>query len=232
VAPEQLTDNLYRLLLGQFQAYLWRDADRVTLIDAGGADSGTAIAAALDDLGLAPPDVERVVLTHFHDDHTGAAGEVRDWGDVQVVAHEADAPIISGAVAGPEPNFTDAERAIHERIAAGLPPAPPVPVDRTVNDGDVLDFGGGAHVLAAPGHTDGSIALHLPEHGVLFTGDAVAEHAGRVILGVFNLDSGRAARSMRRLAALDVEVAVFGHGEPLVRDAGARLRQAARSLPR
>jgi glyoxylase-like metal-dependent hydrolase (beta-lactamase superfamily II) len=64
-------------------------------------------------------------------------------------------------------------------VSAGLVPAPPCPVDREVRDGEVLAFGGGAHVVHTPGHTDGSIALHLPGPRVLFTGDTVAEHAAR-----------------------------------------------------
>jgi glyoxylase-like metal-dependent hydrolase (beta-lactamase superfamily II) len=227
---EQLTDSLYRLLLGRFQAYLWRDADGVTLVDTGAVDSGADIAAALDELGLEPPDIDRVVLTHFHDDHVGAAAEVRQWGDIEIVAHAADAPIIRGEVVGPMPNFAEDELALHEHVVAGLPPAPPVEVDVEVTDGDVLDFGGGAHVVAAPGHTDGSIALHLPRHGVLFTGDAVAEHLGRVLPGVFNLDRAQTARSVRRLADLDAQVAAVGHGQPVLRQAQSRLREAAASL--
>jgi hypothetical protein len=42
VGGEQLTDNLHRLLLGPFQAYLWRDDDGVMLIDTGAADTGGA----------------------------------------------------------------------------------------------------------------------------------------------------------------------------------------------
>lgn len=232
MGAQQLTDNLYRVLADPFQAYLWCDEGGVTLIDTGAADAGAAIAAALDGLGLAPPDINRVVLTHFHDDHAGAAAEIREWGEVEIVAHAADTPVISGDAIGPGPDLTDAERAIHQRVVAGLPPAPPVPVDRTVADGDVLDFAGGAHVLATPGHTDGSIALYLPEHGVLFTGDTVAEHSGKVLLGVFNLDTEQTARSMRRLAQLDFEIAAFGHGEPVMRGAGARLREAVESLDR
>src|SRR5437899_5737731 len=106
---EHLSGGLYRLLLGPFQAYLWRDQDAVTLIDTGAAYAGAQVAAALDEIGLAPPDVNRVVLTHFHDDHTGAAAEIREWGQIEIVAHEADAPIISGAVPGPAPNLTDEE---------------------------------------------------------------------------------------------------------------------------
>jgi glyoxylase-like metal-dependent hydrolase (beta-lactamase superfamily II) len=226
VGVEQLTGNLYRVLHGRFQAYLWHDDDGVTLVDTGPADSGAEIAVALDEIGLAPTDVRRVVLTHFHDDHVGAAAEIREWGDVEVVAHAADAPIIRGEIPGRPPNLTDNERAIYAQVAADLPPAPPVKVDCEVADGDVLDVGGGAHVIAVPGHTDGSIALHLPAHRLLLTGDAVAEYLGRIVLGVFNLDAQRAVESMRRLAELDVDIACFGHGEPALNGAGERLRQS------
>jgi glyoxylase-like metal-dependent hydrolase (beta-lactamase superfamily II) len=51
--------------------------------------------------------------------------------------------------------------------------APPV-----LADGDEIDLGGGvsAVAVAAPGHTPGSVAFHLPGPRVLFTGDTVARH--------------------------------------------------------
>ena len=86
------------------------------------------------------------------------------------------------------PVFEDWELPIWERVTVGLPDvAPPVNVDRELHDGDVLDFGGGAHVLEIPGHTEGSIAIHLPSLGVLFTGDTIA-NVGSVMLGTFNQD--------------------------------------------
>jgi glyoxylase-like metal-dependent hydrolase (beta-lactamase superfamily II) len=50
--------------------------------------------------------------------------------------------------------------------------------------------------------------------------------------GVFNVDRAQAAASFRRLAALDVAVVCFGHGEPLTQDAAAALRNAAQTQPR
>jgi glyoxylase-like metal-dependent hydrolase (beta-lactamase superfamily II) len=141
-----------------------------------------------------------------------------------------DAAVIRGDADMPPPVFEDWEIPIHERVSVGLPStAPPVPVDRELNDGDVLDFGGGAHVLAVPGHTEGSIAVHLPEYGVLFTGDTIA-NVGSVILGTFNRDRTRTVASFHRLAALDVETACFGHGEPIAAGAGDRIRDAAATL--
>src|ERR671916_1434572 len=61
---------------------------------------------ALADLDLEPTDVDRLVLTHFHDDHTGGAAEVAGWGGVDVLAPADDAPIIPGEQSGPPPNYS------------------------------------------------------------------------------------------------------------------------------
>ena len=211
-----LPGSLTRVPIPVGQCWLWRDGDEVTLVDTGPAGSEDLIAAALADIGLTRDAVVRIVLTHFHDDHAGSAAAVRAWAGAEVVAHVAEAPVVRGDVAGPFPaELLPVERDLLAQVTAGMPPAPPCPVDREVADGDVLAFGRGAHVLHRPGHTDGSIALHLPGPRVLFTGDTVAEHGGAAILGPFNLDRRRAAASFRRLVALDVDLALPGHGEPI-----------------
>ncbi|WP_329342925.1 MBL fold metallo-hydrolase [Streptomyces sp. NBC_00663] len=200
-------------------AYLWRDGDELTLIDTGTADCAARIEGVLDG------ELRRIVLTHWHEDHTGSAAALAARHGAEVLAHRSDAPVIQGEVAGPPPVLEAFEVPIRASLPP-LPPAPPCRVDREVEDGDVLEFGGGAVVVAVPGHTDGSIALHLPGPGVLFTGDAVA-NVGRTMLGVFNTDRVRAVASLRRLAELDVDTAVFGHGDPIVHGAATALRGAA-----
>lgn len=210
-----LPQALTRVAIPVGQCWLWRDGDEVTLVDSGPAGSGGLIAAALAGIGLGRDAVVRVVLTHFHRDHAGSAAEVRSWSGAEVVAHAADAPVVRGEVAGPVPDLLPVEEELLARVTTDMPPAPSCPVDREVVDGEVLPFGGGARVVHAPGHTAGSIGLHLPGPRVLFTGDTVAEHEGAVILGPFNLDRRRAAESFRRLVALDVDLALPGHGEPI-----------------
>lgn len=53
---------------------------------------------------------------------------------------------------------------------------------------------------------------------------------GQVMPDVFNTDRAQAAASFRRLAGLDTDIAGFGHGEPVFRDAAAHLQTAARQL--
>jgi glyoxylase-like metal-dependent hydrolase (beta-lactamase superfamily II) len=69
--------------------------------------SAPMIAEAIRGLGHHPADVRRLVLTHGHVDHVGAAAEIASWGEVAVLAHHADAPVIRGEAVAPPPNLAD-----------------------------------------------------------------------------------------------------------------------------
>jgi glyoxylase-like metal-dependent hydrolase (beta-lactamase superfamily II) len=226
----QLAPCLYRLRIPGGAAhllncYLWVDGHGVTLIDTGWPDSAAVIEEALTVLGRQRDDVTRIVLTHFHEDHAGSAAEIAGWSAVEVIAGVADAGFVRGDQRGPLPVLTAGEKSIHGGVIEP-PHAPPCRVDRAVSSGDVLDFAGGATVLGVPGHTPGSIALHLPAADAVLTGDAVAEFNGQVILGVFNVDRQAAARSLSRLVATGTQIAGFGHGEAVVTAASDRIAAA------
>ncbi|MFC9245005.1 MBL fold metallo-hydrolase [Streptomyces sp. NPDC057136] len=215
--------HMFRFRIGQ--AYLWRDGADLTLIDAGDIDAAPAIENAIRGLGLDPAGINRIVVTHGHRDHYGAAQELADRYGADILAHGLDAPVIRGEAPVPDPVLLDWERPLYEH-GLTVPVAPPTRVDHELADGDELPFGGGARIVHSPGHTHGSIGIHLPCHDVLFTGDCVAG-VGQVMLGVINIDRAQALASFRRLAALAPSTACFGHGDPLSADATAILRAAA-----
>ncbi|MFC4121177.1 MBL fold metallo-hydrolase [Nonomuraea zeae] len=221
----ELLPTLHLLRFDVGNAYLWHEGDALTLIDAGVPGSGAEIKAAVEGLGFTLGHLRAVVVTHGHDDHWGALSELGD--DAPFLVHAADAPVLRGDYRQRVPDRADLpdwERELFD----GLPPIPapsPARVDRELADGDVLDFGGGAHVIGIPGHTPGSIAIHVPAHRLLFAGDTIANVGDHPMLGVFNIDRQGAADSFRRLSELDLSLVCVGHGDPVTGDASARLRQ-------
>lgn len=224
-----VTPRLHLLDHSVGQSYLWRDGAgptaELTLVDAGWAGSADRTEAAIRAAGEDPSRLARIVLTHCHRDHVGAAGELAARHGAEIVAHRLDAPYVRGELPVPAPDLLDWELPLWEH-GLTVPEAPPTRVDREVADGEELGFGDGAVAVHAPGHTPGSLGIHLPRHGVLFAGDTVAAVRG-VTLGVFHVDRALALASMRRFAALRPSVLCCGHGAPVTEGAAELLERAA-----
>ncbi len=67
-----------------------------TLIDTGVAvdDTRDQLTRGLDQYGLTFHDVDQILLTHHHADHSGLAGEIQAASDCSVYVHQADAPLV------------------------------------------------------------------------------------------------------------------------------------------
>jgi len=227
----EIVPGVHAIDLGIVNAYLYEERDRLTLIDTGLAESGDAILRAIEGIGRRPEDLAQIVVTHSHADHSGALAELADRTGARVLVHALDAPVVRGDVPEPPPVLSELEREFFERITRDVSPPPPCPVDRELAGGDEIELDGGALAVHVPGHTAGSIAVYLPKRRLLFSGDAaVADPEGRLMVGVFNVDTQQARESFRKLAALDFEVACFGHGKPFDRDASLAFRRLAEKL--
>lgn len=220
------------LIAGLSQVYLYEEADRLTLIDTGLFNGTQRVLDAIASIGRRPEDLAQIVATHSHADHTGSLAALVERTAAQVLVHALDAQVVRGLAPEPPPVYaSDAEREAGERVIPLVPPAPPCRVDRELHDGDEIDLAGGARVIHAPGHTAGSIAVYLPSRRILFSGDSVERDLeDNVIVGVFNTDPEQARASARMLAQFDVDVACFGHGRPLDKEASLHLRRFAESL--
>ncbi len=219
--------------LGVGRAYLYQEADRLTLIDTGLAGSAERIWRAIERIGRRQEDLRQIVITHHHRDHIGSLADVVERTKAQVLVHALDAPVVRGERAPPGATGGRLWRLLY-RLGPRQKPLQPARVDRELSDRDEIDLDGGARVVHVPGHTMGSIALHVPARWLLFAGDAAVNALGlgrpAGIFGVFNEDRAQVKASFRKLAALDFDVACFGHGPPLDRDASRAFRRLAEKL--
>ena len=223
----EIADGIHRLGSSHHNFYLIVEGGRATVIDAGGSNDLRRLSAALEGLGLAFEDVEAVLVTHAHSDHIGFAGLASRRG-IPVKVHEDEAAYARDRSAGSQMRPTDLPLwkprtwvFLAEMLRAGAHKAYPVPSVETVEDGDLLDVPGRPTVVATPGHTAGHAAYVLTRRGVLFSGDALATRSfvrggvgPQFLDDVFHTDPDRARRSLDRLAALDADLLLPGHGDP------------------
>jgi glyoxylase-like metal-dependent hydrolase (beta-lactamase superfamily II) len=212
-------------------AYVWLLlGDQVTLVDTGTRGSGRAIGRALERRGRRLADLEAVVLTHYHPDHTGALPELLRLGACPRVAiHATEAPFLAAPAALPNPFRSPLLRALAQPLWPLARLRRPCPVHVPLADGDPLPGRPDARVLHLPGHTPGSIAVHLPAHGVVLAGDALERRRGR--LGPpsrqFTEDPAAAWASIQRLATVEFDTLCLSHFPPLPRGAAAAVRALA-----
>jgi glyoxylase-like metal-dependent hydrolase (beta-lactamase superfamily II) len=101
----------------------------------------------------------------------------------------------------------------------------PAPLTDQLVDGDLIDLGDRCfEVVHLPGHTPGSAGLLDRAAGVLFTGDVLYDGELLDELPESSIDDYQV--SMRRLLALDIDVAYPGHEQPLSQEDVRRLGSA------
>ncbi|MBA3372655.1 MAG: MBL fold metallo-hydrolase [Actinomycetota bacterium] len=233
---EQLADGVWRIEVSYaINAYLLAndghgDADGLTLVDSGTRTSGPRLVRSIRMLGLAPLAVGDILLSHWHADHSGSAARfVRSEAAPRVHAGLADLPAVRGDDPLPQRSAAHGDVSLLGRLLARyLRPGPAISGAAGLADGQTLDVAGGVHVVAAPGHTAGHIAFHLPQQGVLLAGDA-ASNLLWLSRGPGPLRSARRqeASTLRRLAALDFQTLGVGHGPVVSKRARQRLAALA-----
>jgi glyoxylase-like metal-dependent hydrolase (beta-lactamase superfamily II) len=164
-----------------------------------------------------------IVATHYHFDHTGNVSALVARSGAKLCAHVEDIPYIEGRT--PWMPTREPFRWIDH-----FGPRPySLRVDRPLRGGEMLPFGRGLRVIHAPGHTPGHIALYSQEHRVLFAGDALMNTAGlRLPMSMSTHDIEAAKRSVRELAALDFDIALPGHGTPVIGQANEKIAEWAK----
>jgi glyoxylase-like metal-dependent hydrolase (beta-lactamase superfamily II) len=226
--------------------YFVEDGGRVTVVDAGVAGYWNQLEPALAQVGRSLEDVEAVVLTHAHSDHTGVAGRLHEKG-VPVYLHAADHELLETGKETWKREGSALSVLRHPRVwgffwhmarnGALKPPHIDDPV--AITHDDELEVPGRPRVIHTPGHTPGHCSLHFERHGALFVGDMLCtwhpilgRRGPQIMPAAFNVSSAQALESLGRIEQLSAEVVLPGHGEPWTggpAEAAARAREVGPS---
>jgi glyoxylase-like metal-dependent hydrolase (beta-lactamase superfamily II) len=236
----ELADGIWRatfalpLGIDHVHCYLLRSgSDRWTIVDAGLGvpDAPERWRAVLDRVGGR---VERILVTHFHPDHVGAAAPLAALTGAPVHQGEDDyAQCLRAFGPGRSPqrffeymrqhgmpaDHAESMRSEGDRLAEWVryaqDPEPLVP-------GRQID---GWEILHLPGHADGHLAFL--RDGVLIAGDALLATISPNV-GLYHDAEpdplGDYLESLARIADLAPSVAFAGHG-PVIEDPPARARK-------
>jgi glyoxylase-like metal-dependent hydrolase (beta-lactamase superfamily II) len=220
----RLAPGLHRIGSDIVNAYLVEDAAGITIVDAGLPGHWRELEQELTLMGRSLDEVRGIVLTHGDTDHIGFAERLRERNGIFVHVHELDAARARGEISKPNSGWGPVKvrpllRFLWYSARHGGLRTRPVREVVTFSDGDVLDLPGSPRIIHVPGHTPGSVAVHVAAVEALFVGDAMT--TGNVLTGErgprpapFTLDPKRALASLAELEAVRATWVLPGHGPP------------------
>jgi glyoxylase-like metal-dependent hydrolase (beta-lactamase superfamily II) len=197
-------------ILEHLHAFLWNsmsanncntyliDGPARLVIDPGHLGLFGHVEVGLRQLGIGIADIDLVIATHCHPDHLEAVKLFKDH-PASFGVHEKDWYLI---------------REMGRHLGASLDTDAYAPAF-FLQEGNLVVKGMEFQVFHSPGHSPGSICLYWPDQKALFTGDVVFRDG----LGRTDLPGGNGTalkKSIQRLAELEVERILPGHGDVIL----------------
>lgn len=178
---------------------IWDDATKVgAVVDPGG--DLDRIESALEETGIS---VEKILLTHGHIDHAGAAADLRDRLGVKIEGpHKNDAVLL------------DALEKQGEMY--GIPGVRNVTPDRWLDEGEKVTVAGHTfEIFHCPGHSPGSVVYFNPSQRFALVGDVIFQGSiGRTDFAYGDHDALISSIKTKLLPLGDDIAFICGHGPP------------------
>ena len=172
--------------LGYTYSYLLIESK--TLIDAGvpGWDAYKALEIQLNEQGIKVQDLERIIVTHMHDDHVGLIKYIREKGNIQVLTHRVAEERQREQIRIYKDMYRNTTEELQlmgggsfqhflSRFENSFREDPkPIRINRLLEDDDTIDLSNAKlKVIWTPGHAPEHICLHDAKRNLLYSGDHI-----------------------------------------------------------
>lgn len=161
-----------------------------------------------------PKNIELIILTHCHYDHSGAAADIAKRSGANVAIHKDDVQLLKDSMGS---------------VASLFGHTAPTVVPSII-------YEGGEHILISnteklevihtPGHTPGGICLYEPISKSLFSGDTVFPLGSIGRTDFMGGSSEKLTKSIEKLTQLDVKILYPGHGIVTSDNVNAQIRMS------
>jgi glyoxylase-like metal-dependent hydrolase (beta-lactamase superfamily II) len=222
--------------VGDVNVYLIKE-DPLTLIDVGPKtkEASDTLRSKLAQHGVNFADIQRIVLTHAHEDHCGLAKQVRDEAkNAEILVHEWETGHLFGRLAHdehkslmlrsgvPESVFNEM-RSLYDDISLLTDSLDDADITPLCDDATLEFSNGSLRVLHTPGHTPGSCSFVREANRTIICGDCVLKRiTPNPILSPDPLNPAKRFHSLAeylvslaKLRSFSPTLAYGGHGEPV-----------------
>lgn len=200
---KKINKDITLIQLGSLESNIYL-IDKKVLIDTGLGFHPKMLKDAFKRLNMNFTDIERIIFTHAHYDHTGG---IKFFKNAKIAIHKNDAEILETADPAKSCAFAFGKTPDCKKV------------DIPLEDLDTIRIGTiKLKAIHTPGHTEGSICLYDENDKILFTGDTIFSNAiGRTDLPGSN--EKEIKDSLKKLKHLDIKTILPGHGNIIEKDA-------------
>jgi hydroxyacylglutathione hydrolase len=190
-------------------AYLWQNpyenncntylihGEKTVFIDPGHSRHVERLSHQMEEDGISPEEIDLIILTHSHPDH------------FEGLEAFLDKPVKIAMNREEERYLLDSGKLLFEMMRQ---PLPKFRIDFYLKEGELHLGEKTFRIYQTPGHSPGSLSIYWSERKVLFTGDLIF-YGGIGRTDFLEGNSKLLMESIERLADLDTEILLPGHGD-------------------
>ncbi len=173
--------------LADVNAYLIEGEKGCILVDTGWNTRQTfaALEEQLREIGVGFEDISQIIITHFHPDHYGLAGKLKELSRAKIALHQIERDFIRSRYISMDSLLAETADLLHLH---GVPQeelprlqkaslevvkyVSPISPEITLHGGERIPLGSfNFEVVWTPGHSPGHVCLYEPKQKVLLSGD-------------------------------------------------------------
>lgn len=221
---QKITDDIFLVKnVGGANVIIIGNENEFSIVDTGAFFKTNILLKELEKNSFKIKGLKNIILSHCHGDHIGGVTEIQKMVDAKIVSHkdEVDYILHKKILDGPYRKNMIEEIKEMKKFNFTIQK-----VDLTVEDGDIIE---GFKVINVKGHTPGLITLYNKEKKIMFFSDVIRNNRGEgLTLGIpekYNVNFEQTKKDGKKLMEYDFDIALFSHGEPIMKNAKYILRE-------